>query len=116
MARERGRGTEPVRITAVAESRAADIAGRQKRYVLSMSVRTVCFVGAIVASLAGIGWLWPILIAAALVLPYVAVVMANARNTRGDGFELAEHGPGSGPQRPELGPSPVGPQPGSTRS
>ena len=115
MARERGREPDAVRITTAAESRAADIAGRQKRYVLSMSVRTVCFVGAIVASLAGIGWLWPILIAAALLLPYVAVVMANARNTRGDGFELVEQGPGAGRQVPQLGPSSVGPQPGSTR-
>ena len=115
MARERGREPDAIRITTAAESRAADIAGRQKRYVLSMSIRTVCFVGAIVASLAGIGWLWPILIAAALVLPYVAVVMANARNTRGDGFELAQRGPGPGHQTPELGSSSVGPRPGSTR-
>lgn len=115
MARERSRGPEAVRITTAAQSREADIAGRQLRYVLSMSVRTVCFVGAILASLAGIGWLWPILIAAALVLPYVAVVMANARDTRGDGFELAEHGAGPGPQLPELGPSSPAPQPGSAR-
>ena len=31
-----------------------------------MTLRTLCFVGAIVAALADVGWLWPILIAGAL--------------------------------------------------
>jgi hypothetical protein len=98
MARDRGREPEAVRITSAAASRNADIAVRQKRYLLSMSLRTLCFVGAIIASLAGIHWLWPILIAGALVLPYVAVVMANAASSRPDGFALVDQGPG----RPEL--------------
>ena len=94
MARDRSREPEAVRITSAAASRNADIATRQKRYLLSMSLRTLCFVGAIIASLAGVHWLWPILIAGALVLPYVAVVMANAVTTRQDGFELVDHGAG----------------------
>ena len=99
MARERHREPEAVRITSAASSRNVDIASRQKRYLLSMGLRTVCFVGAIVASLAGIHWLWPILIVAALVLPYVAVVMANATSRHSDGFALLDEGLG----RPELG-------------
>ena len=83
MARERAVEPEAVRITSAAASRNADIAARQKRYLFSMGIRTLCFVGAIIASLAGIHWLWPILIVAALVLPYVAVVMANAATTQG---------------------------------
>jgi hypothetical protein len=55
-----------------------------------MGIRTICFVGAILAALAGLGWLWPILIAAALILPYVAVVMANATASKSDGFELRD--------------------------
>ena len=82
-------------------SRNDDIAARQKRYLFSMGIRTVCFVGAIVASLLGIHWLWPILIVAALLLPYVAVVMANAATTKGDGFALrraaAQSAPSSAP-------------------
>jgi hypothetical protein len=81
---------EAVRITTAASSRDADIATRQRRYLLSMSLRSLCFVGAIVAALAHVGWLWPILIAGALVLPYIAVVMANATTTRSDGFELLD--------------------------
>ena len=99
MARERSREPEAVRITSAAASRNDDIATRQKRYLFSMGLRTLCFVGAIIASLAGIHWLWPILIAGAVVLPYVAVVMANAVTTKADGFALVDQGS----QRPELG-------------
>lgn len=47
---------------------------RTRRYLLSMTIRTVCFLGAIVAQ----GWLRWVLLAGAVVLPYIAVVMANA--------------------------------------
>ena len=93
MARERSDRQDAVRITTAAESRNADIAARQRRYLLSMGLRTLCFVGAIVASLAGIHWLWPILIVAALVLPYVAVVMANADQPAQRGVRTARPGP-----------------------
>ena len=92
MVGERRREPEAVRITSAAESRNIDIATRQRRYLFAMSTRSACFVGAIVAALAGIGWLWPILIVGALILPYVAVVMANAASTRSDGFALLDHG------------------------
>jgi fatty acid desaturase len=103
MARERSREPEAVRITSASASRNDDIAARQKRYLFSMGIRTVCFVGAILASVAGIHWLWPILIVAALVLPYVAVVMANAATTKDDGADLLDHG-----GRRELGTGPQG--------
>jgi len=100
MPRDRRHHPEAVRITTAPSDRNADIAARQKRYILSMSLRSLCFVGAIVAALAGIGWLWPILIVGALVLPYVAVVMANAVTMRSDAFDLADTA-----YRPELGSS-----------
>ena len=100
MARERSREPEAVRITSAAASRNADIAARQKRYLFSMGIRTLCFVGAIVASLLGSpAWVWAILIAGALVLPYVAVVMANAASSKGDNFALLD----GGDERKELG-------------
>ena len=86
----RAREAEPVRITTAATNRADDIAARQKRYLVSMGIRTVCFVGAVIAGLAQIEWLWPILIAGALILPYVAVVMANNSGSGSDGFELLD--------------------------
>ena len=93
MARESIRHSEaPIRITTATTSRADDIAARQKRYVMSMSIRSLCFVGAVVSFIAGVSWLWPFLIAGAIVLPYVAVVMANAATTRSDGFALVDRG------------------------
>ena len=79
------RDTSAVRITTATTSREADIARRQRRYVFSMSLRTVCFVGAI---LVGPGWLRWVLVAGAVLLPYVAVVMANAVTTKSDDFAL----------------------------
>lgn len=88
-----------MRITTVGTSRGQDIAVRQRRYLLSMSLRSLCFVGAVIAGLAGVNWLWPILIAGALILPYFAVVLANVSTMRNDSFELRQD-----LHRPELGP------------
>lgn len=51
---------------------------RARRYLISMAIRTVCFVGAIFAD----GWLRWALVMGAVFLPYVAVVMANAGRSR----------------------------------
>jgi Protein of unknown function (DUF3099) len=85
-----------VRITTANASRADDIAARQKRYLLAMGFRTVCFIAAVVIPN---GWVRVILIVAALVLPYVAVVMANASSTKSDGFALL-NGPSQAPELP----------------
>ena len=89
---------DAVRITTAASSRDLDINARQRRYLLSMSIRSLCFIGAVSTAIAGITWLWPWLIAGALILPYIAVVLANSSATRSDGFELRDVGQG----RPEL--------------
>ena len=55
-----------------------------RRYLLSMGIRTVCFVLAVVA-LAVLHWTvvgW-VLITAAVILPYIAVVAANATRSQG---------------------------------
>ncbi|RAY13953.1 DUF3099 domain-containing protein [Actinomadura craniellae] len=54
-----------------------DIDHRQRRYLVSMGIRTVCFVGAIVAAGRAPLWVAALLVVAALVLPYVSVVVAN---------------------------------------
>ena len=86
------RGETPIRITTASAGADADISSRQKRYVITMLVRTLCFV--IVAFLAithaGPGWLAWMFIVGAVFLPYVAVVMANAASTKSDGFELRD--------------------------
>jgi hypothetical protein len=83
----RSRGEPVYRITGASRSLTADVRYRQSRYLVSMGIRTVCFVLAIVTS----GWLrWAFFIGA-VVLPYVAVVFANA------GRERAVDGPGPVP-------------------
>lgn len=69
----RRRQPEAVRITSAPVSRRDELAHRQRRYVISMTIRTLCFIGAVVAH----DWLRWVLVGAAFVLPYVAVVMAN---------------------------------------
>jgi len=77
-----------VRITTAAPARGDDIAARQRRYLISMGIRTVCFVGAVLAD----GVLRWTLVVAAIVLPYIAVVMANAGNSRQSGLALPAAG------------------------
>lgn len=63
-----------VEVTTAAESRSGEIAARQRRYLISMGLRTLCFVLAVVTT----GWVRWAFVAAAVLLPYVAVVAANA--------------------------------------
>jgi len=72
--RGKGRDARAIRITTAAPSRELDTAGRQRRYLYSMAVRTACFVGAVFV---GPGWLRWVLVAGAALLPYVAVIAAN---------------------------------------
>ena len=92
MARSKRGSESPIRITTASAGAGADIATRQKRYIITMGVRTLCFV--VVAILAmthlGPGWLPWIFVVGAVVLPYVAVVMANAADTKSDGFDLRD--------------------------
>jgi hypothetical protein len=95
MAKDHARSERPVRITTAAASREEDIRKRQHRYVLSMGFRTLCFVAAVIIGEGVVMW---VLIVAALVLPYVAVVMANAASSKSEDFVLRDvkH------RRPEL--------------
>jgi len=65
---------EVYRVTSAKAPLSADQRKRIKRYLISMGIRTACFLGVIVTT----GWVRWALVAAALVLPYIAVVMANA--------------------------------------
>jgi hypothetical protein len=51
-----------------------DMGPRMRRYLISMSIRTVCFLGAVLTE----GPLRWVLVAFAVFLPYVAVVAANS--------------------------------------
>ncbi len=61
-------------ITETNRALSSEQAGRTRRYLISMGIRTGCVLAAIVVP----GWPKWLFIAGAVVLPYLAVVIANA--------------------------------------
>lgn len=61
------------RITEAQQSHAAEQHSRVLKYTISMSVRLACFIAAFFVH----GWLQWVFLAGAIVLPYIAVVIAN---------------------------------------
>jgi hypothetical protein len=64
----------PVLITSAATSRPAEIRSRERRYVISMLFRAVCFLLAVIVFR---GWLRFAAVAFAVIMPWIAVVVAN---------------------------------------
>jgi hypothetical protein len=62
-------------VTSAQRAHSEEMSGRARRYLVSMGIRTICLVLAIFVLH---GWLRLIAIAAALILPWLAVVLANA--------------------------------------
>ncbi|MEV8097429.1 DUF3099 domain-containing protein [Kitasatospora sp. NPDC085879] len=84
MAKSAGNG-QVFRITGARSSLTEDVRGRQRRYVISMLLRTVCVLLAVI--------LWDVqrfvafaALAGAVLLPYFAVVIANAGRERAPGL------------------------------
>jgi len=74
-----GRRSPPVyQITGARRGVRDDVDRRTRRYLISMGIRTACFVLAVVTD----GWLRWVLIAAAVLLPYLSVVFANGGRER----------------------------------
>ena len=94
-----------------------DIDRRARRYLVQMGIRTVCFLGAVFTWGRVPAWLSAVMLVSAVVLPYVAVVLANAGRERPDHadspLDLREIG--AAPLHPPVGPAaPVPPRgPGS---
>lgn len=65
-------------VTDAPVGRKQEVRSREVRYLISMGVRTLCFILAFVTS-GPLRWSF---VVAAFVLPYVAVVMANAGRER----------------------------------
>ena len=107
-------------VTQARPSLSDDIAYRQRRYLLMMGIRALCFVIAVVLFLNHFGWLTAIPAIGAIFIPYFAVVFATGGrepdNTRG----FMEYRPNLPVTRDPSGPSeanggngrrPVGPGP-----
>ena len=105
-------------VTQARRSLSDDISFRQRRYLLMMGIRAVCFVIAVVMFVNHLGWLTVIPAIGAIAIPYFAVVFANGgrepSNTRG----FMEYQPNLPVTRDPAGPSadngerPVGPRGG----
>jgi hypothetical protein len=97
-------------VTGLPASLEEDQAQRMRRYLVSMGIRTACFILAVVA-LAVLHWTvigWTLVVGAA-VLPYIAVVMANAARspqstTLGPVTPDSDTTPQISPRRPEESP------------
>jgi hypothetical protein len=72
-------------ITTAAQAHSDDLDIRIRRYLISMGIRTVCLILVVVIH-SPVRWVFGVL---AVILPYIAVVMANAAGHR--------RGTGSGP-------------------
>lgn len=65
---------KPISISSAKYAHSEEMPGRMKKYLISMLIRTACFIGAIFTD----GVLRWVLIAGSVILPYIAVVIANA--------------------------------------
>jgi Protein of unknown function (DUF3099) len=64
-------------VTEAPRAMSADIRYRERRYLIMMGIRLVCFVIAVVLFVNGGGWLTAIPAVGAIAIPYFAVVFAN---------------------------------------
>lgn len=89
-------------ITSARQALSDDIARRNNRYLWQMSTRFFCFVGAVVVD----HWTRWLLVAGAVVLPYIAVVLANAGQERQEStfapVEAPQLGPGTSGTAPDA--------------
>jgi Flp pilus assembly protein TadB len=72
------RADDPVLVTTARRSPREEQRERERRYLITMAVRVVCFILAIVLFGIGLPWVAAFAVAGSLILPWVAVVAANA--------------------------------------
>jgi hypothetical protein len=83
----RTRQPDPQLVTDAKRPLSEDIAFRERRYLVMMGIRVLCFLVTILLFVAHAGWFAAIPAAGAILIPYFAVVFANGgrepSNTRG---------------------------------
>ncbi|MCW2947319.1 MAG: hypothetical protein JWR24_4036 [Actinoallomurus sp.] len=84
-----------------------DIGYRERRYLITMGVRALCFVLSIVFAVTLHGpWRWLAVVAllGAVILPYVAVIFANGGREPDSSARFAPYDPKSPPEKRISGP------------
>ncbi len=75
-------------ITSASTGHSDELGGREKRYAISMAIRSVCFVAGVIAWQYQV-WAGVTLIVLATFLPYTSVVLANSGvRSKGSGTDL----------------------------
>lgn len=79
-------------MTEARQSRSDEIGQRERRYLIMMGIRVICFVLTVVLFLNHGGWFTLLPAIGAIALPYFAVVVANSRQqtSGGGGFRSYE--------------------------
>ena len=75
------RAEPPLLVTTAPQSPQDEWRARKRRYLWTMGLRVVCFILAIVLAALHLAWAAGVAVAASLVLPWVAVIAANAGPT-----------------------------------
>jgi hypothetical protein len=89
-----------------------DIRYRERRYLIMMGIRTVCLIAAVLMFVNHLGWLTAIPAVGAIVIPYFAVVFANAGREQTSNRTFRQYEPNSPaiykpPTRPGSQPPPA---------
>ena len=92
-------------VTQAQRSLSDDITYRQRRYLLMMGIRALCFVIAVVIFVNHLGWLTVIPALGAIVIPYFAVVFANGGREPSTTRGFMEYQPNVPATRDPAGPS-----------
>lgn len=70
---------EPVySVTSARSGQRDEIGGRERRYAIAMAIRSLCFIGGVIAWQTIDARFGAILFVVAIVLPYTSVILANA--------------------------------------
>ncbi len=103
----RRRRTEAVyTVTDARRPMSEDIGHRERRYLITMGVRALCFLLSILfaVTLHGAGrWLAIVALIGAVILPYIAVVVANGGREPDSAARFAPYEPESKAQKPISG-------------
>lgn len=81
-------------ITDARSATSEEMSGRVRRYTITMAFRLACFISMVFVT----GWLRWVLLVGAVVLPYIAVVLANQADQRGRGGRVEAGAPEDAPQ------------------
>jgi hypothetical protein len=107
------RQTRAMQITDAAPSPAEELHHREVRYIVMMCVRAVCLILATVLVTARVPYLaiWvPVLVAGAVIIPWLAVVIANDRPPKRQ-YRLSDRLAHRPPDQRALTSSPPDPEP-----